>query len=100
MAEKRSILVQTCLTLVIVHSISLRSPMGKLWISAILLVIVAAHRDDTALLQSSVSRQLKDIGSESTSTWSSPRDVAILRDPQQVRSAEKQNIELVMECCV
>eukprot|EP00438_Fugacium_kawagutii_P010049 Skav204544 [mRNA] locus=scaffold3346:64210:66187:- [translate_table: standard] len=59
---------------------------------AIALVIVAAHRDDTtALLQS--SRQLKHIGSDSTSTWSSPRDVAILRDPQQVTWSDGQHVK-------
>lgn len=69
--------------------------LGRLWIfQAALVISVAAECDkcdDTAMLQSSAGRK-KDIDVDAASTWTSPRDVAILREPDQVRSNKRHGL--------
>eukprot|EP00438_Fugacium_kawagutii_P002232 Skav227448 [mRNA] locus=scaffold2491:104762:106624:+ [translate_table: standard] len=71
--------------------------LGRFWIfQAALVISVAAECDkcdDTVMLQSSASRK-KDIDVDGASTWSSPRDVAVLREPDQVTFQDGQFFQI------
>lgn len=89
--KKAFLLKRTEQALAIAHFI-VETMLGRLWIlQAALVISVAAECDkcdDTVMLQSSASRK-KDIDVDAASTWTSPRDVAVLREPDQVRSSKR-----------